>query len=73
MEIIDWFCENQEWVFSGIGISVLTLLYTGIRKIMGKKKKDQDPKTKINQINNGVKNTQVGIQNNYFTRGKEDE
>lgn len=71
MEIIDWFCKNKEWVFSGIGITVLTLICASVRKIIGKRKEKQHPKTKIKQINHGVKSTQVGIQNNYYTRGKE--
>ncbi len=73
MEIIDWLCKNKEWVFSGIGITFITLMCASIRKIMGKKKEDQNPKAKIKQINNGVKNTQVGIQNNYYAREKENE
>lgn len=73
MEIIEWFCKNKEWVFSGIGITSLTLICACIKKIMGKKKEDQDTKTKIRQINNGVKNTQIGIQNNFYTRRKENE
>lgn len=73
MEIIDWLCKNKEWIFSGVGITVITFICVCVRKILRKKRKDQNSETMIKQINNGVKNTQVGIQNNYYTREKENE
>lgn len=71
MEIIDWLCENKEWLFSGIGLPVITLICTNVRKILRKKKEDQNSKTMIRQVNNGVRNTQIGIQNNYYERERE--
>lgn len=71
MEIIDWLYKNKEWFFSGIGISVITLICTNVRKTLRKKKQDQNFKTMIKQVNNGVKNTQIGIQNNYYERERE--
>ena len=36
METIDWIYDNREWLFSGIGISVLTVIGVGIRKLLKK-------------------------------------
>ena len=73
MDIIGWICKNKEWFFSGIGITVITLIFRFVRKIILMERNDKNRKTEINQINNGVNNTQVGIQNNYYTREKENE
>lgn len=71
--IITWVNENREWLFSGIGITVMTLIVAGIRRMICKRKEEQNSQTMIKQINYGTKNTQVGIQNNYYTKEEDDE
>lgn len=66
-EIIDWLSENREWVFSGIGITVLTSVMAIAKSILGKRKKS-DSTIIVKQINKGKHNTQIGIQNNYKTK-----
>ncbi len=69
METIDWIYDNREWLFSGIGISVLTVIGVGIRKLLKKKEKSNDnSKILIKQVNKGTNNTQIGVQNNYYTK-----
>lgn len=71
--IITWMNENKEWFFSGIGITAITLIFAGIRRMSSKRKEEQNSQTMIKQINYGTKNTQVGIQNNYYTKEEDDE
>lgn len=69
METIDWIYDNREWLFSGIGISVLTVIGVGIRKLLKKKEKsNENSKILIKQVNKGTNNTQIGVQNNYYTK-----
>lgn len=54
---------NREGLFSGIGISVLTVIGVGIRKLLKKKEKSNDnSKILIKQVNKGTNNTQIGVQ-----------
>lgn len=71
-DIIDWFFQNKEWVFSGIGLSVAAVLFAGIRSLFSKRKKEKEQKTII-QVNYGTKGTQIGIQNNYYKKEENDE
>ena len=65
--------ENREWLFSGIGITVITLTFAEVRRLFRKKKAEENSKAVIKQINYGMKNIQVGIQNNYYTKEEDDE
>lgn len=71
-EVVTWLNENKEWLFSGIGITVGTLIFAGIRKVFCKKKKEKK-QTKIKQVNYGTKGMQIGIQNNYYKKEENDE
>ena len=71
--IITWVNENKEWLFSGLGITAMTLVLAGLRRIFHKKKEENNSETAIKQINYGTKSTQIGFQNNYYTKGKDDE
>ena len=64
--VINWIIENKEWVFSGIGVTVLLGVSTFFRKIFCRKS-DDGKYIKIVQKNEGQNNTQIGIQNhNHF-------
>lgn len=69
--IINWIIENKEWVFSGIGVTVLLGVTTFFRKIF-QKKSENEKSIKIEQKNEGQSNTQIGIQNNYYGGSKND-
>lgn len=71
--VIIWMNENKEWLFSGIGITAITLISVGIRRMLSKRKEEQNSQTMIEQINYGTQNTQVGIQNNYYTKEEDNE
>ena len=62
-KVIIWVNENKEWFFSGIGVTIVTLIFAAIRKVFCNKK----------QVNYGTKSTQIGIQNNYYTKEKSGE
>ena len=69
--IINWIVNNQEWVFSGIGVTILLGIITLFRKIFGKKA-ESERNIKIEQKNDGHNNTQIGIQNNNYYGGGKD-
>ena len=69
--ITNWIIENQEWVFSGIGVTVLLGVVAFFRKIFCKKI-ESEKGTKIEQKNEGQNSTQIGIQNNYYGGNKND-
>lgn len=71
-KIINWISENKEWFFSGIGVTVVTLILAAIKKVFCKKKQEKN-QTIIEQVNYGTKSTQIGIQNNYYTKEENDE
>lgn len=62
---MQWILENKEWVFSGIGILVITGAVAVIKGIVAHKRKKTDAPTAITQINTGTNNTQIGVQKNY--------
>ena len=61
-KVIIWVNENKEWFFSGIGVTIVTLIFAAIRKVFCKKKQEKK-QTRIEQVNYGTKSTQIGIQN----------
>ena len=71
-KVIIWVNENKEWFFSGIGVTIVTLIFAAIRKVFCKKKQEKK-QTRIEQVNYGTKSTQIGIQNNYYTKEKSGE
>ena len=36
-KVIIWVNENKEWFFSGIGVTIVTLIFAAIRKVFCKK------------------------------------
>lgn len=70
--IINWMVENCEWVFSGIGVTVLVGIIGFIRKRVAKDS-DSEKSIKIEQKNKGNNATQIGIQNNYYGGNKDDQ
>ena len=70
---ITWMNENREWLFSGIGITVITLTFAGVRRLFRKKKAEENSKAVIKQNNYGMKNIQAGIQKNSYTKEEDDE
>ena len=60
-KVIIWVNENKEWFFSGIEVTIVTLIFAAIKQ------------TRIEQVNYGTKSTQIGIQNNYYTKEKSGE
>lgn len=73
--MMQWVVNNKEWVFSGIGVIILTGFISIIKAIVAsKKKKNVNQSYSIKQINkNGENNTQIGIQNNCGTTGDKNE
>lgn len=69
--ITNWIIANQEWVFSGIGVTILLGIITFFRKIF-QKKPEREKSVRIEQKNTGKNNTQIGIQNNYYGGNKND-
>ena len=69
--IINWLVDNCEWVFSGIGVTILLGIITFIRKKVIRNRQDT-AQTIINQENGGNHNTQIGIQNNYYGEKRDD-
>lgn len=70
--IINWIANNQEWVFSGIGVTILLGIIAFFRKIFYKKSEDKKG-IKIEQKNEGQNNTQIGIQNNNYYGGSNND
>ena len=52
-KVIIWVNENKEWFFSGIGVTIVTLIFAAIRKVFCKKKQE---KKKSKNITEGDKN-----------------
>jgi len=44
----DWFIENKEWIFSGIGIFILSGIFMLIRYVFFSKKKTSESTRTIN-------------------------
>ena len=72
VRIAIWLNKNREWLFSGIGITIGTLIWVGIKKLFCQKKKEKK-QTVIEQVNYGMKSTQIGVQNNYYTKEENNE
>lgn len=72
--VMHWIAENIEWLFSGIGVTLLLGLAGLVRKRSGKRSRDAggSRKIKIEQKNEGRSSTQIGIQNNYYGERKDD-
>lgn len=70
-QIMDWIVSNQEWIFSGIGVTLLLGIIGFIRKRLTKKS-NEEKTIKIEQKNEGKNTTQIGIQNNYYGSAKDD-
>lgn len=71
MGIINWICENKEWLFSGLGIAILSIIVGGIR-ILFKKRSDRSNKIIIKQYNEAANVTQIGVQHNYTVKDEND-
>ena len=70
--MMNWIIKNCEWIFSGIGVSILL----GIIKLFFEKKKkatNKHKKIEIHQTNIGSHGTQIGIQKNYYTKEKKND
>ena len=39
--MIEWFLNNKEWFFSGLGISIVVLIFTIVKSFMRKKKEEK--------------------------------
>lgn len=70
-QIIGWIIENRDWIFSGIGVTLLLGIIGFIRKRFTKKPNGEKT-VKIEQKNEGKNATQIGIQNNYYGGTKDD-
>jgi hypothetical protein len=70
-KIINWIIQNCEWIFSGIGVTILVGVFAFFRKNICKEVRNEKG-TKIEQNNCGQNNTQIGIQNNYYGGNKDD-
>lgn len=70
-DIINWIIENREWVFSGIGGTILIGIIGFIRKRFSKASVGEKS-IKIEQKNEAQNATQIGIQNNYYGGNKND-
>lgn len=66
--IIEWINTNKEWVFSGVGVTIVATCINVIIKLIQKNKKS----CSIQMKNKGEHVTQIGIQNNYGTTKQED-
>lgn len=65
--------ENKEWIFSGIGVTVLLLIFKLIGKVFFARNSKNETDIVINQNSVGDKNTQIGIQKNYYVKEKKHE
>ena len=72
-ETINFLISNKEWVFSGIGIFVLSGIGVFIKFLHSRKKKEEnrDVMTQINHAN--ATGSQIGIQNNYYGKDTTNE
>ena len=71
--MIDWMVRNKEWIFSGIGVTVLVSV-CGIIKFVIKPKGEANIKIIQRQQNfQNSHGTQIGIQNDYNYIGKSNE
>ena len=66
MEIINWLNSNKEWIFSGIGVGIISIIITLFFKRSQSKKQ-------IQKSGNNSVNIQVGDNLNIHTKETEDE
>lgn len=66
--MIEFIVNNKEWIFSGIGVTILIIIWSFTKFIVNPNNK-KSANVNQNQKNYSNSNgTQIGIQNNY--RGK---
>ena len=66
-KVIIWVNENKEWFFSGIGVTIVTLIFAAIRKVFCKKKQEKK-QTRIEQASESCyrdKGTDCGTGRNW--------
>ena len=69
---INYLIKNKEWIFSGLGIFVIGGIISLIKILINHHKKaTQKSMKQINKDNSS--GTQIGIQNNYYTKEKSGE
>lgn len=73
MEMIALLNDNKEWIFSGIGVTILFIIYKFTRNFFLTKKTKEEKNIVINQNCIGKNNSQIGIQNNYYIKEKDHE
>jgi len=66
MEIIDWFNSNKEWIFSGIGVGIISIIVTLFFKRSQSKKQ-------IQKSGNNSVNIQIGDSLNLHSKESKDE
>ena len=66
MEIINWLNSNKEWIFSGIGVAIISVVVTLFFKRSHSKKQ-------IQKSGNNSINIQVGDNLNIHTKETKDE
>ena len=66
MEIIDWLDANKHWIFSGIGVAIISIIIHFFFKRSQSKKQ-------IQKSGNNSINIQVGDNLNIHTKETEDE
>lgn len=73
---MNWIIENQEWIFSGIGITILSVIIGLLKKFFSKNTSTETETSAENQTinikqnNKGKNSNQIGIQNNYYGENK---
>lgn len=70
-KILQYMNDNKDWIFSGIGIFILSGIGCIIKKTF-LPKKTQTPSIKQENYNNSS-GTQIGIQNNYYRKDNDNE
>lgn len=68
--MINWIMENKEWLFSGLGILIITSIF-GVIKFSLNKNKDKDNRGQcINQRQNGGEGS-INVQIGNINKNKE--
>lgn len=63
-KVLEWICYNKEWIFSGIGLTIISF----IARFLFKKSKSKTGNYQSSSFNNGSHITQVN--GNYTVNGK---
>ena len=63
-KVLEWICSNKEWIFSGIGLTIISF----IARFLFKKSKSNTGNNQSGSFNNGSHITQVN--GNYTVNGK---